>query len=238
MTQTENIETSQDIELSGPEPITREIPRRKYIFFGFFGDALLILFDVLLYIQLFNTHIGFVTLYVSLIIFGLFFVIWGCSECRRIKNQNIRLKNSPYGFDFEKELSSYNIIGNEDCKKSDDIPFYKNYIEWKTHICNKYNYLSLNENFYRFLKREQRYYSSYVDIIKTVLAPIEISLVASLFSDNNNPADVLGCIVGNIVVLFLLVVEISKAENAASFIDDSLEILHSKQLDSTNSIAN
>ena len=226
MTQIElNTDTTLDTASPGPKPITRKIPRKKYILFGFFGDALLILFDILLYKQLLNAHIGSVTSYVSLILFGLFFVIWGCSECHRIKKQNIRLINSPYGFDFEQELSSYNIIGNEDLKKSNDIPFYKNYTEWKTHICDTYNYLSSNENFNRFLNRERRYYTSYVDIIKTVLAPIEISLVASLFSNHANPIDILGCIIGNIVVLFLLVVEISKAENATSFIDDSLEII-------------
>ena len=226
MTQIEpNADTLLDNESQGPKPITRTISQKKYLFFGFFGDILLILFDILLYIQLFYTQSNSVTLYVSLVIFGLFFVIWGCSECYRIKKQNIRLINSPYGFDFEKELLSYNIIGNEDGKINEDADLYKNYSEWKDHICKSYRYLSSNENFYRFLTRERRYYSSYVDIIKTVLAPIEISLVASLFGNNTNPTDILGSIIGNVTVLFLLVVEISKAENAENFIDDSVEIL-------------
>ena len=116
---------------------------------------------------------------------GLFIIVVAIM-LRILNNQtNDYLKNLPYSFDYEKELSTYLIVGKEKVKKKNGAENYKNYSEWKEHVCEQRKTGDINiDNYYHFMIRMFRSRKVYAKLVMSLVMPIEIAFLSIIFGNN------------------------------------------------------
>ena len=68
---------------------------------------------------------------------ALIILSFSIAKCYSVSKINKRLKNLPYYFDYEKELSIYKVIGTKK-KSKDNAQRYLTYSDWKEHLHKKY----------------------------------------------------------------------------------------------------
>ena len=90
----------------------------------------------------------------------------------------------------------------------------------------------VKENIYRYLRREYLDAKMRMDIMKTIMLPIEIFMVTILISiDENAFYKILAGIIYTIVLVCLFVSEVVKDENQIRFIQSFTEIVLDKRIE-------
>lgn len=77
---------------------------------------------------------------------------------------NKYLKNSAYGIDYQKEISTYKIIGKNKKKIKNGALEFEKYSDWKEYIEKTFEAIIDNEDAYRFMIRRLRNKESYKEI--------------------------------------------------------------------------
>ncbi len=162
---------------------------------------------------------------------GFLIALSGVTNLIDVIKENEYLKHPDYAFDYEKELASYKYVGREVKPKKlekSGATSYKNYLEWKKAITDN-NTLGIKEyNFYRYLIDRKRRVESYIDMVKTVVIPIELGIIA-VFCTGQETSDYgfnyLTCVIASIVLLIIIVIEINNKESEKNFISDVCEII-------------
>ncbi len=135
------------------------------------------------------------------------------------------------GFDYDNEVDLYARIGCQyDAKKLKKLKKLagriqlSGYTNWKSYILNKncvWNY-----DFIRVLKKKHREATLYLDVIKTVLIPIEIGIISSCAtSDMDMMGSVLLVAATSIVIMVLVIKELQNKYSEKSFLEDLIELL-------------
>ncbi len=188
-------------------------------------------------------HINYEYDYLPLILFifaiGILFGLKGLSEYRIIKAKNDKLDNIelPYLFDYEKELSTYEMIGRENAKKKtaknkklkNNADYYEKYTEWKEHI--KKDYLEIvgfsednRINFNKYLKSNLYRKELLIYVMEVLIIPVELGIIAS-FGNQNIPFQLGGIIILNLVLALYVTNEVYNCKLEEHFLNDLIEII-------------
>ncbi len=126
--------------------------------------------------------------FLGLGIISFFGVVIYISQIHNIIKINEQLSSLPYNFDYEKELSTFVIIGRPSQKAKNDAIHFNKYSEWKNYINNSYKDLYKNEDFFRYLVRLYRIQVLYTDYLMKLYFPIIMSVISFYWTANNLPA--------------------------------------------------
>ncbi|MCR5368068.1 hypothetical protein [Eubacterium sp.] len=153
-----------------------------------------------------------------------------------IRSINEHLKKLPYNFDYQKELSTYLIIGKNNPKKKNDAIEYKTYGEWKRGILSSDAYINSlkdnnKENFFRYMVNLYRIQSQFESMLNTIFMPIIIAVV-SFYWEFGAFSDIQKVISMFITMMFLMgfMFAVSLREKREKFfIGDIGEVLFNKR---------
>ena len=134
----------------------------------------------------------------------------------------------PYNFDYQKELSTYTIIGKDNKKNKNGAMKFSKYSEWKQYILTNYAEQMKNDDFYRFLKRELRKKKDYVNLLITVVTPIEITILSASIAIFQEYSIICIAILSFYLITFLTI-DFCKARDEVNFLEDYIEILFEKR---------
>lgn len=149
-------------------------------------------------------------------------------DYRIVKNTNEVLKNPLYGFDYQKELATYVIIGRESKKIKNGAQRFSKYSEWKNYLETTYSEQQKCDDFYRFLKRLLRDKRNSRDLQTTVVVPVEIAALTAFCSANREMGETETIIMLIILMGFLvsfLTINILNLKEEVNFIEDYIEVL-------------
>ena len=160
-------------------------------------------------------------------IIGILLFLWGLLNFFNVKSDNKYLKNLDYGFDYQKELSTYCIIGINKKVKNGALKFNK-YSEWKNYLEKEYNNIINNEDAYHFFIRRLRNKKSYIELLVAVLVPIEISLLATFYaasSDLSVSGKTVALFITAIIFVIIMTIEFNNCKEEINFLNDIIEIV-------------
>jgi hypothetical protein len=141
---------------------------------------------------------------------------------------NKYLKNSPYGIDYQKEISTYKIIGKNKKKIKNGALEFEKYSAWKEYIEKKFEAIIDNEDAYRFMVRRLRNKESYKELITSSVIPIEIGMLTVFYSigiDISKIGTILPILVSAIFLLIIVMVNYLDCKEEINFILDFNEII-------------
>lgn len=138
------------------------------------------------------------------------------------------LKNPAYGLDYQKEFSTYKIIGKEKAKvKNEALQFHK-YSEWRDYLKNNYERIINNEDAYRFMVRRLRGQESYKELLLSALVPVEIGIFTVFYSVGINISEnetTLSILASSVIIIVLVAVNYFECKEEIAFINDFMEIV-------------
>lgn len=164
---------------------------------------------------------------ILIILFGGL-LIWNIINLVRNKRISKLQKNMPYNFDYQKELSTYTIIGKDNKKTKNGAMKFSKYSEWKQYILANYAEQMKNDDFYRFLKRELRKKKDYVNLLITVVTPIEITILSASIAIFQEYSVICIAILSFYLITFLTI-DFCRARDEVNFLEDYIEILLEKR---------
>lgn len=141
---------------------------------------------------------------------------------------NKRLKDLPYAFDYELELSTYKNIGLKKAKNKIKIEKFDRYTKWKEYILLKYKILMNNEDFFRFLNRTLRNKKNEKEMMTGLVTPVEVGILTTFFTVNSGMDEMeimFSLIVLSLMIVVVVLYRILGAKNEIDFIEDFLEII-------------
>jgi len=141
---------------------------------------------------------------------------------------NKYLKNSAYGIDYQKEISTYKIIGKNKKKIKNGALEFEKYSAWKEYIEKKFEAIIDNEDAYRFMVRRLRNKESYKELITSSVIPIEIGMFTVFYStgiDISKIGTILLVLVSAIFLLIIVMVNYLDCKEEINFILDFNEII-------------
>lgn len=172
-------------------------------------------------------------LFLLLGIVGLLLMLIGIVNIVSNNEINEYLKNPAYGLDYEKEFSTYKIIGKDKKKtKNGALEFHK-YSEWKKHIENTFKSIIDDEDAYRFMIRRLRSKENYKDLIISAVIPVEVGMFTVFYSagiDVSEIGTILSILVSAIFLLAIVTVNYLECKEEIGFISDFNEILFPSKL--------
>lgn len=172
-------------------------------------------------------------LFLLLGIVGLLLMLIGIVNIVSNNEINKYLKNPAYGLDYEKEFSTYKIIGKDKKKtKNGALEFHK-YSEWKKHIENTFKSIIDDEDAYRFMIRRLRSKESYKDLIISAVIPVEVGMFTVFYSagiDVSEIGTILSILVSAIFLLAIVTVNYLECKEEIGFISDFNEIVFPSKL--------
>ena len=164
------------------------------------------------------TFIAFMTL----IFFGLKMYI--------VKSTNKYLKNLPYGFDYTKELYTYKMVGKNKKNMKYSAKSFSKYSEWESHINEFYEKQKNYENFDKFLIRMKRNKENMVDLLKSIVIPMEIAMISAFYNDATDPNTFfISIVITTTVLMCYFVIDISNIKDEINFLEDYMDILFNKK---------
>lgn len=114
-------------------------------------------------------------------VIGILLILTGIVNIVSNIETNKYLKNTPYSLDYQKEISTYTIIGKDKKKpKNGALKFYK-YSEWKDYIEKTFKDIIDDEDAYRYMIRRLRNKESYKELIISAVIPIEKTVFRHCF---------------------------------------------------------
>jgi hypothetical protein len=170
-------------------------------------------------------------LFLLLGIAGIILIIFSIVNINSNIEMNKCLKNFAYGLDFQKEFSTYKIIGKKKKVKSGTIKKYNKYSEWKKHVEETFGTIKNNEDAYRFMVRELRSKESYKELIIAVVIPVEVGMFSVFYSagiDISELGTILSILVSAILLLVMVTVNYLECKDEIDFISDFMEIIFSE----------
>ena len=141
---------------------------------------------------------------------------------------NKRLKDLPYAFDYELELSTYKNIGLKKAKGKIKIEKFDRYTKWKEYILLKYKILMNNEDFFRFLNRTLRNKKNEKEMMTGLVTPVEVGILTAFFTVNSGMDEMeimFSLIVLSLMIVVVVLYGILGAKNEIDFIEDFVEII-------------
>lgn len=145
---------------------------------------------------------------------------------------NKYLKNSAYGIDYQKEISTYKIIGKNKKKIKNGALKFEKYSAWKEYIEKTFEAIIDNEDAYRFMVRRLRNKESYKELITSAVIPIEIGMLTVFYSagiDTSKIGTILSILVSAVILLIIVVVNYLDCKEEINFILDFNEIVFSSK---------
>lgn len=122
-------------------------------------------------------------------VIGILLILIGIVNIVSNIETNKYLKNTPYSLDYQKEISTYTIIGKDKKKpKNGALKFYK-YSEWKDYIEKTFKDIIDDEDAYRYMIRRLRNKESYKELIISAVIPIEVGMFSTFYSAGNNVSE-------------------------------------------------
>lgn len=167
-----------------------------------------------------------------LMIVSLIVLVFAIKDYWNVRNVNKALRKLPYGFDYEKELSIYKIIGQNKKRIKNSAQEFEKYSEWKEYLEIEYSEHKKCDDFYRFLRRRLRNKKNTKDLLMMVLVPTEIAMFSVYYGTNNTMDEVTMIISLIILVCFLvsiLSVNYFNAMEEVAFLEDYIEVLFGKE---------
>lgn len=160
-------------------------------------------------------------------VIGFYILFMGIS---RIKI-NGYLKNSAYGIDYQKEFSTYIIIGKEKRTKNGALKFHK-YSEWKEYVEKSFRNIIDDEDAYRFMIRWLRSKENYKELIISAEIPLEVCAVSIFYSagkDGSATVTIISMFMTIIILGAITVADCLKCQEEIEFISDFNEIVFHKK---------
>ena len=147
----------------------------------------------------------------------------------KVKSTNELLTRLPYGFDYQKEFSTYQIIGKRKRKAKNGAIRFSKYSEWKEYLDGRYLNHKECDDFYRFPKRLLREKRDKHDLLTIVILPLEIA-VSTIYLEQSHVMGGFGgtclliCVIGFLGVF--LSINILMAREEVNFLKDYIDILY------------
>ena len=141
---------------------------------------------------------------------------------------NKYLKNSAYGIDYQKKISTYKIIGKNKKKIKNGALEFEKYSAWKEYIEKTFEAIIDNEDAYHFMVRRLRNRESYKELITSAVIPIEIGMFTVFYStgiDISNIGTILSILISAIFLLIIVEVNYLDCKEEINFILDFNEIV-------------
>lgn len=146
---------------------------------------------------------------------------------------NKYLKNPPYGLDYQKEISTYVIIGKDKKKpKNGALKFHK-YSEWKGYIEKSFKNIIDDEDAYRYMIRRLRNKESYKELIISAAIPIEVGMFSMFYSAGNAVSKLgttISILMSAIILIIIVTVNYLECKEEIGFISDFNEIIFPSKL--------
>lgn len=166
-----------------------------------------------------------IALFLALV--ALIILSFSIAKCYSVSKINKRLKNLPYRFDYEKELSTYKVIGTEK-KLKNNAQRCLTYSDWKEHLYEEYKKQINCDNFYRFVNQSRRAKKEEKYLIQSLVIPLEITII-SVYFNINNELDYNECIISLILLVGFFVIyftrQVIKINWEINFYDDFIEVM-------------
>lgn len=131
--------------------LSNKVNIRKMI--GSMIALVICLVEVLVRVLYFKVSWPKIILDVFVLVIAIIFLIvmvFSISDYWIVKSTNEALRKLPYGFDYQKELSTYKIIGSDSKKEKNGAQRFAKYSEWKEYLDDKYSEHKECDDFYRF----------------------------------------------------------------------------------------
>lgn len=141
---------------------------------------------------------------------------------------NKDLNNLAYGFDYQKEFSTYRIVGRDKAKAKNEANKFHKYSEWRGDIENRFEKIINDEDAYHFMVRIYRDKESFKDLFMSVLIPLDVAIFTVLYSDGVNISETARVITIIIIIAILIVfatVNYFKCKEEIGFMTDFMEIV-------------
>lgn len=142
--------------------------------------------------------------------------------------KNNELKKLAYRIDYQKELSTYKVIGYEKRKLKNGAQYFNKYCEWKNYIDKKYDNIKNNENAYHFMVRKYRAKESAKELLMSAILPLEVGVLSILYSGNYHfceGANIFIILVPVVFLIVLITVNYFDYKEEVCFISDFMEIV-------------
>lgn len=147
-----------------------------------------------------------------------------------VKNNNkLKLNEAaiePYSFDYSCELEIYVSVGKKKAR-------YEKYSQWKKHIEEEYQIQIHSDDFYHFIRRRFRIKENKYDMIKALLVPVEVALIAVFAQDKSMIGNIsYGTVYAFITALIIVVLatnEMISCKNEIHFLNDMIELINKTQ---------
>lgn len=141
---------------------------------------------------------------------------------------NRYLKNPAYGLDYQKENSTYAIIGKDKKKAKNGALRFHKYSEWKEYVEKSFNDIVNNEDAYRFMLRRLRSRENYKELIISAVIPVEVGILTALYSAGialPKLSTIIAIFISAIILLVIVTVNYLECEEEIEFISDFNEIV-------------
>lgn len=141
---------------------------------------------------------------------------------------NRYLKNPAYGLDYQKENSTYAIIGKDKKKAKNGALRFHKYSEWKEYVEKSFNDIVNNEDAYRFMLRRLRSREKYKELIISAVIPVEVGILTALYSAGialPKLSTIIAIFISAIILLVIVTVNYLECEEEIEFISDFNEIV-------------
>ncbi len=161
-------------------------------------------------------------------VIGILLILTGIVNIVSNIETNKYLKNTPYSLDYQKEISTYTIIGKDKKKpKNGALKFYK-YSEWKDYIEKTFKDIIDVEDAYRYMIRRLRNKESYKELIISAVIPIEVGMFSTFYSAGNNVSEFgtsISILISAIILSIIVTVNYLECKEEIGFISDFNEII-------------
>jgi membrane protein YdbS with pleckstrin-like domain len=167
------------------------------------------------------------TIFLALGLIGLFWLIISIVNIIKEKGKNMDSEIHEYGIDYQKQLSTYKIIGIEKGKVKNGALKFQKYSEWKEYLGKEFANIVDNENAYHFMVSKLRGKEGLKELFTFLVVPVEIG-IASLFLSIFEKLPIIknvGMLVLYIFVFIFLTRKYKDCKAEYSFISDFIEIV-------------
>lgn len=217
------------------EENVRQMSNKRNIVCLIIGIVLMLIFSVQILCSIFfikrkwpEQNMDLLFLFLGVV--GLVLVLLSVVNIISIIDINKYLKNPAYGLDYQRELSTYSIIGKKSKAKNGASKFHK-YTEWKEYIEEKFKRIINNEDAYRFMIRRLRSKESYKEIIISVAIPVEVGVFTVFYSAGIGVSEIgtiLSILFSSAFLIILVTVNYYDCKEEINFISDFIEIVFPK----------
>lgn len=142
--------------------------------------------------------------------------------------KNKELKNLPYGIDYDKELSTYIIIGTEKRKVKNEALKFNKYTEWKSYLESNYKQIMNNEDAYHFMIKKLRGKQTFKELLLSAIIPVEIGLFTVFYSSEIFMYEIdkiISIFFSTVILAIIMTASYCDYKQESNFILDFIEII-------------